>query len=201
KMSKSAGNFYTLRDLLAQGKRPEVIRYFLLSAHYSQKVNFTAEALHQAEAGVEKIYSLWSRLERLQSQQQGGDSVFLQVSADARENFTTCLADDLNTPRALAVVHEYLRAANAQLDQAKDQPASADVEQIRITLRHFDAVLALLDLMPKVGANAELQQLLEERNAARAAKDFKRADELRDQLLKAGYKILDTKTGSHLEKV
>ncbi len=201
KMSKSAGNFYTLRDLLSQGKRPEAIRYFLLSAHYRQKVNFTAEALHQAEAGVEKVYSLWSRLDRVQVQKQDGDSAFLKTSADARENFTACLADDLNTPRALAVVHEYLRAANAHLDDLKDAPASADLEEIRSTLRHFDAVLALLDLMPRVGASPELQQLLEERNAARAAKDFKRADELRDRLLKAGYKILDTKNGSHLEKV
>ena len=69
------------------------------------------------------------------------------------------------------------------------------------TLRHFDKVLGLLDLIPKTGVSGDLQALLDERNAARAAKDFKRADELRDQLLKAGYKILDTKTGSHLEKV
>lgn len=201
KMSKSAGNFYTLRDLLAQGKRPEVIRYFLLSAHYSQKVNFTADALNQAEAGVEKFYGLWQRLNRLRPRQQVGASAFTQYSTAAREKFTACLADDLNTPRALAVVHEYLRAANAHLDQAQERPLVADVAEIRETLRHFDRVLALLDLMPKMSVSAELQQLLEERNTARAAKDFKRADELRDQILKAGYKILDTKTGSHLEKV
>jgi cysteinyl-tRNA synthetase len=201
KMSKSAGNFYTLRDLLAKGERPEAIRYFLLSAHYRQKVNFTAEALHQAEAGVEKIYSLWSRLERLRPKQQEGASAFLQLSADARADFLAELADDLNTPRALAVVHEYLRAANAQLDASHDEPAAAEAEEIRRTLRHFDSVLALIDLMPKAGISPELKQLLDERNAARAAKDFQRADELREQLLKAGYKILDTKTGSHLEKV
>ena len=201
KMSKSAGNFYTLRDLLAQGKRPAAIRYFLLSAHYSQKVNFTADALHQAEASVEKFYSLWLRLNRVTPQQQAGASAFLTACADARENFTAELADDLNTPRALAVVHEYLRAANAHLDHTQEKPAVSEVEEIRQTLRHFDAVLALLELMPKEVVPPELQKLLEERNAARAAKDFKRADELRDQLLKAGYKILDTKNGSHLEKV
>jgi cysteinyl-tRNA synthetase len=201
KMSKSAGNFYTLRDLLAKGERPEAIRYFLLSAHYRQKVNFTAEALHQAEAAVEKIYSLCSRLERLRPTQQEGASAFLQLSADARADFLAELADDLNTPRALAVVHEYLRAANAQLDASNDEPAAAEAEEIRRTLRHFDSVLALIDLMPRAGISPELKQLLDERNAARAAKNFQRADEIREQLLKAGYKILDTKTGSHLEKV
>lgn len=203
KMSKSAGNFYTLRDLLAQQKRPEAIRYFLLSAHYSQKLNFTLDALAQAQAAVEKFYSLWQRLERLQvdSSRQGGNPSLLETSAAARENFTAELADDLNTPRALAVVHEYLRAANAHLDKTSDAPAKSEVEEIRRTLLHFDRVLALLDLIPKAQVPAELQRLLDERNAARAAKNFQRADELRDQLLKAGYRILDTKTGSHLEKV
>lgn len=201
KMSKSAGNFYTLRDLLAQNKRPEAIRYFLLSAHYSQKLNFTLEALAQAQAAVEKFYSLWQRLDRVQSTVADGTPTFLQISNAARDNFTAELADDLNTPRALAVVHEYLRAANAHLDKTGDKPARAEVEAIRSTLLHFDRVLALLDLIPKAAIPAEVQKLLEERNAARAAKDFKRADELRAQLLKAGYKILDTKAGSHLEKI
>jgi cysteinyl-tRNA synthetase len=137
----------------------------------------------------------------LRPKQQEGASAFLQLSADARADFLAELADDLNTPRALAVVHEYLRAANAQLDASHDEPSAAEAEEIRRTLRHFDSVLALIDLMPKAGISPELKQLLDERNAARAAKDFQRADELREQLLKAGYKILDTKTGSHLEKV
>lgn len=201
KMSKSAGNFYTLRDLLQQGKRPEVIRYFLLSAHYSQKVNFTAEALHQAEAGVEKFYSLWQRLTRVKKNSAQADAEFAKTSTEARAKFTAELCDDLNTPRALAVVHEYIRAANAFADAMQDAVAEADADEMTQTLRHFDKVLGLLDLIPKTGVSGDLQALLDERNAARAAKDFKRADELRDQLLKAGYKILDTKTGSHLEKV
>lgn len=201
KMSKSAGNFYTLRDLLGQGKRPEVIRYFLLAAHYSQKVNYTADALHQAEAGVEKFYGLLSRLDRLQTTAGAADAAFAATAREAREKFLGELADDLNTPRALAVVLEFIRAANAHLDAAADKPAAADAEATKETLAYFDSVLGLIDLMSKAEVGEDLQKLLAERNAARAAKDFKRADALRDQLLAAGYKILDTKSGSHLEKV
>lgn len=201
KMSKSAGNFYTLRDLLNQGKRPEVIRYFLLAAHYSQKINFSEDALHQAEAGVEKFYTLWQRVARAMKSDASADLDFEQKSLVARESFTAELADDLNTPRALAVVHEYFRVANSYLDKVKDSLPTATAQELQETIRHFDRVLGLLDLMPKAGIGADLQKLLDERNAARAAKDFQRADLLRDELLKAGYKILDTKTGSHLEKI
>lgn len=201
KMSKSAGNFYTLRDLLAQGRRPEVIRYFLLAAHYSQKVNYTADALHQAEAGVEKFYGLLARLDRLQKIDAAADATLAATAKEAREKFMAELADDLNTPRALAVVLEFIRAANANIDAKNDKLSSTDLEVIQQTLTYFDQVLGLIDLMPKAQVGDDLQQLLAERNAARAAKDFKRADALRDQLLAAGYKILDTKSGSHLEKV
>ncbi|HRP70743.1 MAG TPA: cysteine--tRNA ligase, partial [Turneriella sp.] len=109
--------------------------------------------------------------------------------------------DDLNTPRALAVVHEYMRDANSYIDEQKEIIAERDAQVIRDTLAYFDRVLGLIDLMPQSGVDADLQKKLDERNAARVAKDFKRADALRDELLKAGYKILDTKTGSHLEKI
>ncbi len=201
KMSKSAGNFYTLRDLIGQGKKPEVIRYFLLSAHYSQKINFTAEVFEMAEASVEKFYSLINRLGRIQQNKADGSASLKTSSEAARQNFLSELADDLNTPRALAVVHEYMREANAFLDSSGESVSASDHAVILETLRHFDKLLGLIDLMPKAGAPAELQALLDERNKARAAKDFKRSDELRDQILKAGYKILDTKSGSHLEKV
>ena len=201
KMSKSAGNFFTLRDLLEQGKKPEVLRYFLLSAHYSQKINFTSDALDMAAASVDKFFSLMNRLGRTAKNQADVSPVLAAASEKARQNFLAELADDLNTPRALAVVHEYMREANAFIDTAKENLAAGDHTTILETLRFFDKLLGIIDLMPQAGVSAELQALLDERNQARAAKDFKRADALRDQLLKAGYKILDTKTGSHLEKV
>lgn len=201
KMSKSAGNFYTLRDLINQGKRPEVIRYFLLAAHYSQKINFTGEALEMAEVSVEKFYGLLNRLDRVQKSDTGADAGLAAVSAKARENFLAELADDLNTPRALAVVHDYLREANAFIDERKENIWVGDQTTILETLRYFDKLLGLIDLKPNASAPAELVAMLAERNAARAAKDFKKSDELRDHILKAGYKILDTKNGSHLEKV
>jgi len=196
KMSKSAGNFYTLRDLLDQGKRPEVIRYFLLSAHYSQKINFSDEALHQAEMGVEKFYALINRLERAPAI-DGATTNF----SGSRDKFLAELADDLNTPRALAVMHEFLTEANSLIDKNSGALSAGDRSEIQATLNFFDRLLGLIEFMPKAGASAELLALLEERNKARAAKDFKRSDELRDQITKAGYKILDTKTGSHLEKL
>lgn len=196
KMSKSAGNFYTLRDLLEQGRRPEVIRYFLLSAHYGQKINFSEEALHQAEMGVDKIYALLNRLERVQI--QGEDKPDFSTF---RNNFLKELADDLNTPRALAVLYEFLTQANVLIDGNKDTLSSAARDEILVTLEYFDQLLGIIALKPQVQAGADLVALLAERNAARAAKDFKRSDELRDQIAAAGYKIMDTKNGSHLEKL
>lgn len=201
KMSKSAGNFYTLRDLLAKGVRPQTLRYFLLSQHYSQKVNFSDDALHQAETAVEKFYALWQRVARAAKNDASADLDFAQKSLAARESFTAELADDLNTPRALAVMHEYLRVANSVCDAQKEILNEGTFRAIEETLRHFDKVLGLLDFLPHEGVDSKLQELLDARNTARAAKDFKTADALRDQLLEAGYKILDTKTGSHLEKV
>lgn len=201
KMSKSLGNFYTLRDLLAQGKKAEVLRYFLLSAHYSQKVNFSEDALHQAEMGVEKFYSLWQKLERFKRHSAEASSTLKTASEGARLSFLTQMADDLNTPRALAVVHEYMREANIFLDSVGMSIAQDDWDEIHKTLLYFDAVLGLIALIPKTEISAEYIKLLDERNAARAAKDFARADAIRDELLEAGYKILDTKTGSHLEKL
>ena len=210
KMSKSAGNFYTLRDLLEQGKRPEVLRFFLLSAHYSQKLNFTNEALHQAEAGVDKFFNVWKRLNQLSV---GGDqsvekanattSPFAEQCREFQENFLEHLSNDLNTPRAVAVVFEFINLVNSMLDRTGVEVLKlSEYAPIKQTLDYFDRILGLLPFIPEINPHPEAMiELLTERNKARAAKDFKRADEVRDQLLKAGYKILDTKTGSHLEKV
>lgn len=202
KMSKSAGNFYTLRDLLAQGKKPAAIRYFLLSAHYRQKLNFTFAALAQAEASVEKIFNLNARLGRTAVQSGEKDSAFAEECAATCTRFAAELADDLNTPRALAVVHEFLHSAHSFLDQRGEKVKSGDIQTIRDTLSYFDRVLGVLDLAPpNNGIPPEMLKLLEERNSARAARDFARADALRAKLLEAGYRILDTKSGSYLERV
>jgi cysteinyl-tRNA synthetase len=200
KMSKSAGNFYTLRDLIAKGARPAAIRYFLLSAHYGQKLNFSEAALHQADAGVEKIFSLANRLRRHATDSRAADDTLHAAAKLTQQNFLNEMSDDLSTPRALAVVHDFIGTANAFLDQ-HEICAPADVAEINSTLEYFDQILGILLLMPTAAVGEDLIQLLEERNKARAERDFKRSDELRDQILQAGYKILDTKSGSHLEKL
>ena len=119
-MSKSKGNFFTIPDLVARGHRPDAIRYLLASAHYRKQLNFTFEGLDHARAALERIHGLVQRLSEVDREGPVGEAE--AACAQAREVFAAALFDDLNTPEALAAVHNLVTRANALLGRRRPDP-------------------------------------------------------------------------------
>ena len=194
KMAKSKGNFFTLRDLITRGHDPAVIRYLLISVPYRQKLNFTMDGLHAAEQAIERICNTLRRLEHTPVSEGAGD---LEPAAidEFRREFRDSLGDDLNTARALGALHTVLRHVNTALD------AGGISDEVRGLLgQALDEADSVLGIFPdsKTGAadDDEIQRLVDERTAARSARDFARADELRGQLTEMGIVVEDTPHGA-----
>jgi cysteinyl-tRNA synthetase len=193
-MAKSKGNFFTLRDLLGKGHDPTVIRYLLISVPYRQKLNFTFDGLHAAEQAIERIGNTLRRLEHTPAA-EGSGNLEAAVIEEFRREFRDALGDDLNTARALGALHTALRHVNTALDGGG---ISEEVRgQLSQALAEADSVL---DIIPG-GETAktdddEIQRLVDERTAARDARDFARADEIRDQLTEIGIVVEDTPHGA-----
>ncbi len=193
-MSKSLGNFYTLRDILGLGYTPEAIRYLLASVPYRKSLNFTFDGLKSAATAIDRLRNFKLRLatDRLP---EGASEVWTGRTAAAKEAFRNALDDDLNTAEALAAVFEYLRDANTAMDMgeflAGNGPAALDL------LAAFDRVFDVLKLSAEAGqwGDAEIEALIAERNAAKKARNFARADEIRAQLSQNGVLLEDTKSG------
>ncbi len=194
KMAKSKGNFFTLRDLLEKGHDPLAIRYLLISVPYRQKLNFTMDGLHAAALAIERITNTLRRLANTPPADGTGD-LGLEAVAEFSREYRDSLADDLNTARALAALHTLLRRINTALD------GSGISTRVRPALdAAFAEVAAVLDIIPAgdggAGADDEIQRLVDERTAARTARDFARADEIRDQLTAMGVVVEDTPHGA-----
>lgn len=210
KMSKSLGNFYTLRDLEEKGFSPIAFRYFVLTAHYSQKINFTLNALEQAEHTLKKIKNFWQRFSSCTVLTPKGQEQLEIISTanQHKENFIKELKDNLNTPRALAEFFELMKKANIFLDSQKDHLYQKEFETLQETFLFMDSVLALLPVTaleqentnPKDKNQMILEELLQKRNIAREQKDYAVADSIRKQVLSLGFEIIDGPTGSFLKK-
>ena len=193
KMAKSKGNFFTLRDLVAKGHDPLAVRYLLISVPYRQKLNFTVDGLHAAAQAIERIANTLRRLEH--TPPAAGEGGLEQAAVDEfSRDYREALADDLNTARALAALHTLLRQVNTALD-GDGIPA-----EVRPALdAAFADVAAVLDILPAAaesGADEEIQRLVDARTAARGARDFARADELRERLAEMSVVIEDTPHGT-----
>jgi cysteinyl-tRNA synthetase len=194
KMAKSLGNFYTLRDLLEKGLDPLAIRYLLISVPYRQKLNFTFDGLHAAAAGIERIGNTLRRLAHTPAA-TGEGSLHASALDEFEAEFDAGLADDLNTARALAALHNLLTAVNQALD---GRGIGTEVRpRLDAALARTDAVLGIV---PTGGAaesaDAEIEGLIAARVAARKARDFARADGIRKQLAERGIVLEDTPHGT-----
>jgi cysteinyl-tRNA synthetase len=206
KMSKSLGNFYTLRDLFAKNKKPSTIRFLLLSVPYRRQLNFTADSLKQAESSVIRLRNFVSRLKS--EQFPGGSSATMRKRAEKAEaDFDAGLADDLNTAQALAAVFDLVRDVNTAMDQREF--LQQDAPRVLATMEKFDRVLAVLvddddEKLRKLGFGsgqqrmsvAQIETLVKERIEAKQRRDFKRSDEIRQQLAESGIIVEDTRDGS-----
>ncbi|WP_078124510.1 cysteine--tRNA ligase [Leptospira alexanderi] len=197
KMSKSKGNFYTLRDLVQQGLDPKAIRFLLISAHYRSKLNFSTDRIAEASANIRKIQNCLDRLLDLEPDVKI-DSIFaftFSLTQAWKKEFEESLADDLNISKALAVVFESLKQINSLLDTNRTD-SKQRIEFIQI-LAYYNRIFGILNFeSPKnLLIDSEIDSLIEERQTARKNKNFARSDAIRDQLLAQGILIEDTKDG------
>jgi cysteinyl-tRNA synthetase len=194
KMSKSAGNFYTLRDLLEKGYTPEAIRYQLAQVPYRNKLNFTFDGLTASATALERLRNYKLRLETAKFA-EGASEAMAEATRKAREAFDEAMDADLNTAEALGVIFEYVRVTNTAMDSGEFK--GGNVRGAGELLAHFDAIFQVLEATVAAGArlDAEIQALVDERTKAKKSRDFKRADAIRDELAAEGIVLEDTKDG------
>jgi cysteinyl-tRNA synthetase len=214
KMSKSLGNFITVRELLDEEVNPAAIRHQLLSAHYRSELNFTREGLEASDRAVNRLLDFEARLAALPGESDGvghvgppGEGGALQEAAQqALARFATALRDDLNVPEGMAAVFVLLNQVNGILDRGSAEISSAGVHAVREALASMDRVLGLLEVGrrgrtvdPELAAWVET--LLLQRSEARASRDWARADEIREELSGRGIAIEDTAQGTRWKRV
>ncbi|MBC8166894.1 MAG: cysteine--tRNA ligase [Bryobacteraceae bacterium] len=194
KMSKSLGNFFTLRDLIEKGFSPEAIRYLLASVPYRKKLNFTFEGLKAASTSIDRLRNFKLRLDT-GAFTDGRNEQLEERSAAARVQFENSLDDDLNAAEALAAVFEYIRDINSAMDT--DEFRAGNVAAANDLLGYFDRIFDVLQ--PSSSENStsdeEVESLIAARQEARRLRDFKRSDEIRAKLLELGIILEDTKEG------
>ena len=191
KMSKRLGNFFTLRDLLGRGFSGREIRYLLLTARYRETFNFTLEGLQGARTALQRIDECLNKLREVAADDK--------ADADARlvEQFTAALDEDLNIAGAWGAIFEWVRETNRKLAENGLTPAAAAAALA--AWERLDTVLGV-GVIAEVEVPAEITALLEARQAARKAKDFKRSDAIRDELKAKGWVIEDTPKGARVKK-
>ncbi len=196
KMSKSLGNFYTLRDLLEKGYTGPEVRYLLLTAHYRMQLNFTMEGLDAARSSLERLSDFVLRLQKIETGKEGDvDSIINKT----RENFKEALADDLNISAALAALFEMVRKINHLCDE--DQLGKRGTEKVLSFLHEIDVVLGFIPFeKPDLDIPKDLLEALRKREEARKEKNWAEADKQRDLITGSGYLIEDTPSGPRLKK-
>ncbi len=195
KMSKSLGNFYTLRDLLAKGWTGREVRYALISGHYREQLNFTFDGLQAARSALQRIDEFLLKLREVKEAGLGKERLEKPVFSPF---FEVALDDDLNISGALGNLFDSIRIINTQI--ARNLLSSEEARRILGTWERIDTVLGF-GIPAKFEVPAKIQRLVEERQAARKAKNFKRADEIRDRLAQSGWVIEDTPKGARAKRV
>jgi cysteinyl-tRNA synthetase len=216
KMSKSVGNFFTLRDLLVKGHKPSSIRFLLTSVPYRKQLNFTFAGLEQGAKSVERLRTFESRM-RMSQLPAGTNAHAQEAAAKAKNEMRAGMEDDLNTAYASAAIFDMVREANTLADRGELR--EGDKATLLEALQQFDEIFAVLkdddaekmkvamewarshgilkdsDVPAEGMSDAEITRLIEERNAAKKARDFARSDAIRKQLSDAGIVVEDTKDG------
>ena len=204
KMSKSLGNFFTVREA-AEAYGYETIRLFMLSAHYRSPLNYSADILHQAQNSLDRLYSAEDHLKYLAANGAEGDKNAAEAAlADTfdsyRQRFDEAMDDDINTANAISVLFELVRAINiATADE--NQPTKAGAQACLDMVHEFTDVLGLLYSRKEESLDEKVEQMIADRQAARAAKNWAEADRIRDELKAMGIELKDTKQGVQWKKI
>lgn len=196
KMSKSAGNFFTVKDI-AEKYPLQVLRFFMLSAHYRSPLNFSDELMQAAKNSLERILTAVFNLSYLENSAKetaysSSDQDFKKQLASYKNNFEAAMEDDFNTADAISVIFEIVRLANSYLSADKPQSLITETKNLIISLCDILGIICEQDnSLP----DEDIEKLINERNQARKNKDFARADQIRDELAKKGIQLEDTREG------
>ncbi len=209
-MSKSLGNFHTLRDLFAKGYKPSALRFALASVPYRRQLNFTFDGLQQASSSVERLRNFADRLAQGKFLPSPEKTTKKSMSAridEAAKEFDAGLSDDLNTARALGATFEFVREANIAMD--KGEFAQSEVAAAQKFLQTFDQVFSVIEnndaqKLQALGYaqensssdDTEIEKLVAERQAARQSRDFAASDRIRKTLSERGIILEDSRDGS-----
>ncbi|MGL5507437.1 MAG: cysteine--tRNA ligase [Paraclostridium sp.] len=202
KMSKSKGNFFTVRDI-ADKYDLEVVRFFMLSAHYRNPVNFSDEMLTQAKAGLDRLYNTKEKLEftleNLSNKEIKDNEIELSKELNLyRQKFIDAMDDDVNTADAISVIFELARFINTNVNE------NASVEFAKLCLDEFNELANVLNIVNKQDddtLDSEIEKLIQDRVDAKKAKNFALADEIRNKLLDMGIELEDTRQGTKWKRV
>jgi cysteinyl-tRNA synthetase len=202
KMSKSEGNFFTVREAAAvYGYEP--IRFFMLSAHYRNPINYSRESLEQAQTALKRLYTAVDNLDFLMKNGVDGDMTegeiaFTKEFEGYRTRFIDAMEDDFNTADAIGVLFDLVRAINTATE---NQPTRAFAAVCRQEMSEFTNVLGLLDNQKSDDLDSQVEALIEARQTARKNKDFAESDRIRDQLKEMGIELKDTPQGVKAVKI
>ena len=194
KMSKSLGNFFTVREI-SEKYDLQVLRFFMLSAHYRSPLNFSADLMAASKNGLERILTAVDRLKDL----SGTDGAIREEEKPVTEQadalvrkFEDAMEDDFNTADAVSAIFELVRLANISVDEASSEGL---IDYVRTKIETLCGVLGIITEREKEILDSDIEALIEERQAARKARDFARADAIRDQLAAQGILLEDTREG------
>lgn len=196
KMSKSMGNFYTLRDLLKKGYNGLQVRYMLLHTHYKTQLNFTFAGLESVKSSLQRLQDFIHRM--LEIHHTASSGLVKPVLERTHEVFARSLADDLNISAALAGLFDAVREINALCDHGK--VSKQEAEKVILLLKRFNEVLGVLSFEPLDAIPKDLEEALAKRIEARKQKNWTLSDSLRDFIVSRGYVIEDTPEGARLKK-
>jgi len=205
KMSKSLGNFFTIRDIIEEFE-PESLRYFLLTTHYRSPLDFSEDKLIEAESALDRIYTLIDNIENYKAGRKGNNLLdeVANIAGNFAQDFTEAMDDDFNTAAALSVIFEYIRKINVLLENKPDRKSFESL------MNQFDKILKIVRSTLGIAAKSpedwfranlsisenELQEKINQRNEYRKNKEFDKADSIRDELKEKGIELLDTPEGT-----
>ena len=193
KMSKSLGNFFTVRDILKEYDG-EIIRFFMLSAHYRSPINFADTLMEQAKSAVGRVYTCIENLEFLKGNAEDipcDEKITAELDV-FKKKFCDAMDDDLNTADAIAAIFDIVYMANTKITSASGK---ATIDAVLSMIRELGDVLGLFNKKADTSLDDEVEALIKERNEARAAKDWARADAIRDKLKEMNIVLKDTPNG------
>ena len=195
KMSKSEGNFFTVREI-GEKYDLEVLRFFLLSSHYRSPMNFSEDNMEQAKNGLDRLYCGKKNIEELidlsdNAKKTEDEEKIISAIDELKKDFNSAMEDDLNTADGISSLFEVIRYANTNLTK---QTSKETLEYVLENINTLSEVLGLLSKEEEI-LGCEIQDLIDERNKAREDKNYKRSDEIRDELLEKGITLMDSKEG------